>query len=167
MKVKEESEKVGLKLNIQKTKIMASVPITSWEIALWLLNSLSLGAYFGNLPTTGIPPSPLQSFPNTQDLPLNQSNSWDSLMTQLLKRTTHSPSDFPILPQRPSLGLHPPVRILDTVWFSHACCLPSGCHPCICWTGFPLKPWNFLCDKLRLWQWGNHQAMLLAKGSWG
>ena len=31
-KVKEESEKVGLKLNIQKTKIMASGPITSWEI---------------------------------------------------------------------------------------------------------------------------------------
>ena len=32
MKVKEESEKVGLKLNIQKTKIMASDPITSWQI---------------------------------------------------------------------------------------------------------------------------------------
>ena len=32
MKVKEESEKVGLKLNIQKTKIMAFVPITSWQI---------------------------------------------------------------------------------------------------------------------------------------
>ena len=32
MKVKEESKKVGLKLNIQKTKIMASVPITSWQI---------------------------------------------------------------------------------------------------------------------------------------
>ena len=32
MKVKEESEKVGLKLNIQKTKIMASGPIASWEI---------------------------------------------------------------------------------------------------------------------------------------
>ena len=32
MKVKEESEKVGLKLNIQKTKIMASAPITSWQI---------------------------------------------------------------------------------------------------------------------------------------
>ena len=32
MKIKEESEKVGLKLNIQKTKIMASVPITPWEI---------------------------------------------------------------------------------------------------------------------------------------
>ena len=32
MKVKEESEKVGLKLNIKKTKIMASCPITSWEI---------------------------------------------------------------------------------------------------------------------------------------
>ena len=32
MKVKEESEKVGLKLNIQKTKVMASCPIISWEI---------------------------------------------------------------------------------------------------------------------------------------
>ena len=32
MKVKEESEKVGLKLNLQKTKIMASGPITSWQI---------------------------------------------------------------------------------------------------------------------------------------
>ena len=32
MKVKEESEKVGFKLNVQKTKIMASGPITSWEI---------------------------------------------------------------------------------------------------------------------------------------
>ena len=32
LKVKEESEKIGLKLNIQKTKIMASGPITSWEI---------------------------------------------------------------------------------------------------------------------------------------
>ena len=32
MKVKEESKKIGLKLNIQKTKIMASSPITSWEI---------------------------------------------------------------------------------------------------------------------------------------
>ena len=32
MKVKEESEKVGLQLNIQKTKIMASCPITSWQI---------------------------------------------------------------------------------------------------------------------------------------
>ena len=44
MKVKEESEKVGLKLNIQKTKIMASSPITSWEIDVehWL--TLFLGA---------------------------------------------------------------------------------------------------------------------------
>ena len=32
MKVREESEKVGLKLNVQKTKIMASSPITSWQI---------------------------------------------------------------------------------------------------------------------------------------
>ena len=38
MKVKVESEKVGLKLNIQKTKIMASGPITSWEICSFLLS---------------------------------------------------------------------------------------------------------------------------------
>ena len=41
MKVKEESEKVGLKLNIQKTKIMASGPITSWEIHGETLETLS------------------------------------------------------------------------------------------------------------------------------
>ena len=53
MKVKEESEKVGLKLNIQKTKIMASSPITSWQIdgesmktmrdfIFWALKSLQM-----------------------------------------------------------------------------------------------------------------------------
>ena len=41
MKVKEESEKVGLKLNIQKTKIMASGPITSWEIDGETLETMS------------------------------------------------------------------------------------------------------------------------------
>ena len=35
MRVKEESEKVGLKLNIQKPKIMASSPITSWQVVIW------------------------------------------------------------------------------------------------------------------------------------
>ena len=48
MKVKEESEKVGLKLNIEKTKIIASSPITSWEIDEGNSgNSVSL--YFGGL----------------------------------------------------------------------------------------------------------------------
>ena len=41
MKVKEESENVGLKLNIQKTKIMASGPITSWEIGEETVETLS------------------------------------------------------------------------------------------------------------------------------
>ena len=41
IKVKEESEKVGLKLNIQKTKIMASVPITSWEIDVETVETVS------------------------------------------------------------------------------------------------------------------------------
>ena len=41
MKVKEESEKVGLKLNIQKTKIMASGPITSWEIDEEIVETVS------------------------------------------------------------------------------------------------------------------------------
>ena len=43
MKVKEESEKVGLKLNIQKTKIMASVPITSWQIDVETVSDFILG----------------------------------------------------------------------------------------------------------------------------
>ena len=47
MKVKEESEKVGLKLNIQKTKIMASGPITSWEIYGKTMETERL--YFGGL----------------------------------------------------------------------------------------------------------------------
>ena len=44
MKVKEESEKIGLKLNIQKTKIMASGPITSWQI-----DEETVTDYFGGL----------------------------------------------------------------------------------------------------------------------
>ena len=44
MKVKEESEKVGLKLNIQKTMIMASGPITSWEIDGETVSDLIWGA---------------------------------------------------------------------------------------------------------------------------
>ena len=48
MKVKEENEKVGLKLNIQKTKIMASGPITSWEIDGETVDIVS-DFYFGGL----------------------------------------------------------------------------------------------------------------------
>ena len=47
LKVKEENEKVGLKLNIQKAKIMASCPITSWQISGESGNSGRL--YFGGL----------------------------------------------------------------------------------------------------------------------
>ena len=47
MKVKEESEKVGLKLNIQKTKIMASAPITSWEIDGETVETVSDFYFFG------------------------------------------------------------------------------------------------------------------------
>ena len=48
MKVKEESEKVGLKLNIQKTKIMASGPITSWEIDGETLETVSDFIFLGS-----------------------------------------------------------------------------------------------------------------------
>ena len=48
MKVKEESEKVGLKLNIQKTKIMASGPITSWQIDGETVETMR--PYFGGAP---------------------------------------------------------------------------------------------------------------------
>ena len=47
MKVKEESEKVGLKLNVQKTKIMASDPITSWEIDGETVETLSDFIFWG------------------------------------------------------------------------------------------------------------------------
>ena len=46
MKVKEESEKVGLKLNIQKTKIMATGPITSWEIDGEIVKTVSKQIFF-------------------------------------------------------------------------------------------------------------------------
>ena len=47
LKVKEEREKVGLKLNIQKTKIMASGPITSWEIDGETVETVSDFVFFG------------------------------------------------------------------------------------------------------------------------
>ena len=48
MKVKEESEKVGLKLNIQKTKIMASGPTTSWEIDGEIVETVSDFIFLGS-----------------------------------------------------------------------------------------------------------------------
>ena len=48
MKVKEESEKVGLKLNIQKTKIMASGPITSWDIDVETVETVSDFIFLGS-----------------------------------------------------------------------------------------------------------------------
>ena len=48
MKVKEESEKVGLKLNIQKTKIMASGPITSWQIDGEIVEEVSDFIFLGS-----------------------------------------------------------------------------------------------------------------------
>ena len=48
MKVKEENEKVGLKLNIQKTKIMASSPITSWQIDGETVETLAVFIFWGS-----------------------------------------------------------------------------------------------------------------------
>ena len=50
MKVKEESQKVGLKLNIQKTKTMASGPITSWEIDGEIVETVSDFIFLGGVP---------------------------------------------------------------------------------------------------------------------
>ena len=52
MKVKEESEKVGLKLNIQKTKTMASGPITSWQIDGETVETVSDFIFLGSKITT-------------------------------------------------------------------------------------------------------------------
>ena len=48
MKVKDESEKVGLKLNIQKTKIMASGPITSWQIDVEMMETVTDFIFLGS-----------------------------------------------------------------------------------------------------------------------
>ena len=53
MKVKVESEKIGLKLNIQKTKIMASCPITSWEIGGETVETVSDFIFWGSKITAG------------------------------------------------------------------------------------------------------------------
>ena len=53
MKVKEESEKVGLKLNIQKTKIMASGPITSWQIDGETMETVKNFIFLGSKITAG------------------------------------------------------------------------------------------------------------------
>ena len=53
MKVKEESEKVGLKLNIQKTKIMASGPITSWQIDGETVETVTDFIFLGSKITVG------------------------------------------------------------------------------------------------------------------
>ena len=47
MKVKEESEKAGLKLNFQKAKIMASAPITSWQIDVEIVETVTDFIFFG------------------------------------------------------------------------------------------------------------------------
>ena len=52
MKVKEESEKVGLKLNIQKTKIMASGPITSWQVDGETVETVADFIFWGSKITT-------------------------------------------------------------------------------------------------------------------
>ena len=51
MRVKEESEKAGLKINIQKMKIMASIPINSWQIAEEKVETLADQFYFLGLPS--------------------------------------------------------------------------------------------------------------------
>ena len=55
MKVKEESEKVGLKLNIQKTKIMAIVPITSWQIDGQTIETVTDFIFLGSKITASVP----------------------------------------------------------------------------------------------------------------
>ena len=52
MKVKEESEKIGLKLNIQKTKIMASGPVTSWQIDGETIETMTDFTFLGSKITT-------------------------------------------------------------------------------------------------------------------
>jgi len=89
MKVKEKSEKVGLKLNIQKTKIMASGPFTSWEINGETVETVSDFIFLGSKITAGgdcshpaisssvVPFSSCpQSFPASESFPMSQLFAW-------------------------------------------------------------------------------------------
>ena len=69
MKVKEESEKAGLKLNIQKMKIMASSPITSWQIDGETMETVTDFIFLG--------------FKITADFDCSQENKWCLAMTNL------------------------------------------------------------------------------------
>ena len=53
MNLKEEGEKAGLKLNIQRTKIMASAPITSWQINGWTMETVTDFIFVGSKNTVG------------------------------------------------------------------------------------------------------------------
>ena len=61
MKVKEESEKVGLKFNIQKTKIKASGPITSWQINGEIMETVFTRSHVHRVNDTILPSHPLSS----------------------------------------------------------------------------------------------------------
>ena len=71
MKVKEESEKVGLKLNVQKTKIMASGPITSWEIDGETVETVSDFIFLGSKITADDDCTNLDSILKSRDITLS------------------------------------------------------------------------------------------------
>ena len=86
MKVQEESEKVGLKLNIQKTKIMASGPITSWQIDVETVETVSDFIFGGSKITAdGLVPKPCLTFCDPMNCSLPGSSVHEILQARMLE----------------------------------------------------------------------------------
>ena len=125
MKVKEESEKVGLKLNIQKTKIMASSPITSWEINGETVETVSHFIFLGSKIT------------------VDGDCSHEIKRRLLLGRKVMTNLDS-ILKSR-DITLPTKVRLVKAMVFPVVMC---GCEN---WTVKKAKHWRI--DAFELWRW--------------
>ena len=83
MKVKEESEKVGLKLNIQKTKIMAFGPITSWQINVEIMETVANLIFGGSKRSASRLGRTAESLASPRDEAWHPGGSWNATPTSL------------------------------------------------------------------------------------
>ena len=133
MKVKEESEKVGLKLNIQKTKIMASGPITSWEIDGETVETVS-GFIFGGSKITADGDCSQEIkrrllLGRKAMINLDQFSSVTQLCPTLCDPMNHSTPGLPVHHQLPEFTQTNVHRVGDAIQSSHPLSSPSPPAP--------------------------------------